>query len=167
MPLSSVNAASTASNAVASAPPHRDVTSMLPSPSAPPPPSPPPSPGLAAPPPPPSPSPSPSPPARGSMALGGLDERLLALGIEDVQLVERDGEVDLVADAHLLLGWQEGNDLGALGLCVDQLLVAQVLHHVNTRRDAHRLSLTVGNLDVLRSEADEQVGALGALASDL
>ena len=63
----------------------------------------------------------------------------LGLRVEDMQFVDVNCELDLVARLDLLVRWHECNDLVALGLAVDELLMAQVLDDVDPRRDAHCL----------------------------
>src|SRR5918995_3401824 len=90
-------------------------------------------------------------------------QRLLRIRVEDVQLLHRHREVDGVTDTDLLVRWQQRHDLVPLGLCVDELLVPEVLDHVDLGREANGVALlAVGKLDVLRTEADEHVGAVGA-----
>ena len=60
----------------------------------------------------------------------------LRLGIENVKLVRMNREVDLLAGLHLFVRWHQGDDLVALGLGMDELLVPQVLDDVDLRRNA-------------------------------
>ena len=67
------------------------------------------------------------------------DQCLLALRIEDVELVHGYGERDVVADADLLVGRQQRDDLVPLGLRVDELLAAEVLDDVDLGRESDRV----------------------------
>ena len=49
-----------------------------------------------------------------------------------------DRELDVLAGLHLLVRWHQGDDLVALGLGMDELLVAQVLDDVDLGRDLDR-----------------------------
>src|SRR5918996_4390055 len=105
-----------------------------------------------------------APAARLRLCPAGLSARqcLLRFGIEDVKLLHGYGERDGVADADLLVGRQQGHDLVALGLGVDELLAAEVLDDVHLGREAHRVIFSaVRQHDVFRPEADEHVRAVG------
>src|SRR5688572_27452081 len=95
-------------------------------------------------------------------------EGLLRFRVEDVQLVHRHRQLHLVSDAHLRLGGQQRDDLVPLGLGVDELLVAEVLDDVDLGWEAYGIALlAVGDLDVLRTEADEHVRTVRARVSGL
>ena len=65
-------------------------------------------------------------------------ETQLRLGVENVQLVRMNREHDVLAGLHLLVRWHQGDDLVALRLGMDELLVTQVLDDVDLRRDVDR-----------------------------
>ena len=62
----------------------------------------------------------------------------LGLGIEYVKLVRVNREFDFLAGLHLLVRWHQGDNLVALGLGMDELLVAQVLDDVDLCRDMNQ-----------------------------
>src|SRR2546422_3829320 len=93
-------------------------------------------------------------------ALAPSREIQLGLRIEYVKLVRMNRELDFRANLHLLVRWHQGDDLVALGLGMDQLLVAQVLDDIDLCRDPDRTRADVAvQLEVLRAEADQQVPA--------
>ena len=59
----------------------------------------------------------------------------LRLRVENMKLVRMNREVDLLAGLHLLVRWHQRDDLVALGLRMDELLVAEVLDDVDLRRN--------------------------------
>ena len=52
-----------------------------------------------------------------------------------MKLVRMDRELDFLACLHLLVRWHQGDDLVALGLSMDELLVPQVLDDVDLCRN--------------------------------
>src|SRR4051812_12358254 len=87
-----------------------------------------------------------------------LAETLLRLRVEHVQLPGLDGELDLVPRRAPLLRRDESDDLGPVGVCVEQLLVAEVLDDVDSRRDAHGPVAVYGiEQEVLRPEPDDDL----------
>src|ERR1700694_716078 len=87
-------------------------------------------------------------------------ETQLRLGVENVKFVRLDHELDLLAGLHLLVGRHERDDLVALRLTMEELLVTKVFDDVDLRRNAMgaRVFVTV-QLQVLGAETDQQVPA--------
>src|SRR4051812_38183115 len=78
------------------------------------------------------------------------NEAFLGLRVEEMQLVVRNRELDPVADFDLSLARYERHDVVALGVRVQQLLVAEVLDHVDFRREADSpVARPVRDLEVL------------------
>jgi hypothetical protein len=71
-------------------------------------------------------------------ALAPSREIQLGLGIKDMKLVRMNREVDFLSGLHLLVRRHQGDDLVALGLGMDELLVSEVLDDVDLCRDVDR-----------------------------
>src|SRR4051794_23341548 len=85
-------------------------------------------------------------------------DRVAALLVEQVQLVERDLEVEHVAGLDPVLRAHHGNDVGIMALDrdVEQLLVAEELHDVGLGANRRRVR-QVAQLHVLRPEASDEL----------
>src|SRR5262245_13420946 len=91
----------------------------------------------------------------------GGSQRCSALGVEEVELREGNGERARGAERELLLDRELGDDLGVSEVEVDELLVAEILDDLDGRieRGAACTRPPVRELDVLRPEPDELAAA--------
>ena len=81
------------------------------------------------------------------------------LAVEHVQLVDRQLERHDVAGADAVRGVDDRDDLGALDRHVEQLLVAEVLDDVGRALDGRHQPRHLAELEVLRTEAHDRLGA--------
>jgi hypothetical protein len=101
------------------------------------------------------------PPARVAL-LAFLVERERGLGIEEVDLLQRDLQREVVTGLEAVLAADEGDDVVPTDAEVDELLVAEVLDDVSGAAERARRSLGI-DVEVLRANAHGELVAAEAL----
>src|SRR5215831_1229350 len=96
------------------------------------------------------------------------EEPLLALGVEEVDLVGGNRELDVLPGPQTRVRLAQGHDLGAVDARVDELLVAEVFDHVDGGRNLDCAgSVVMGKLHVLGTEAHHDARAGWAVGDRL